>query len=66
MLINVPNEPGYSGLEKGDSIAVIQDGRVLGHGTIYHKYSSLVVLDVDSGIWKAFNLQLREKTFFKH
>ncbi|MCX7710007.1 MAG: hypothetical protein N2484_09165 [Clostridia bacterium] len=58
MLINVPNDPDYYGLEKGDTITLMHEGRVLGTGKIYSKYNSLVVLDVDAEIWRAYNMEL--------
>ena len=58
MLINVPNGPAYFGLEKGDSVMLTHEGRNLGQGRIYNKYKSLVILDVDSDIWRAYNMAL--------
>ncbi len=61
MLINVPNGPEYSGLEKGDRVEIICEDGSSGCGTIYNKYRSIVVLDVESRVWKEYNEQIRRK-----
>lgn len=58
MLINIPGEPKYNGLEKGDPIAVMQDGNFLCNGRIYEKYSSIIVVEVDPKVWRLYNEQL--------
>lgn len=60
MLINIPKDPSYYGLNEDDSVVVMHKGKVLGTGKIYSPNRNHAEAGEDSEIWKAYNMELSE------
>ncbi|NJD03875.1 MAG: hypothetical protein FIA99_15030 [Ruminiclostridium sp.] len=64
MLLNVPNNPDYIGLNEGDLIALTKDDKFIGYAKIFSITSRYIILDADKKIWKVFNELIGESIPF--